>query len=222
MEVFLAILLSLLITAGGLLTLSYADYLASQYQRALPRLKNMHRSQLSFAQSFKFPWQLLQWILAGACILILTILIGLISVGLLILLALVGFVMLGVFLWQDLQQVNQLQALIPGPENVQIDPLAIPGQEIAHLYGLHGEYKGQLLECTQDTLIGRGRQCHIRLRKTDVSGQHARIVYAQGQWYIQDMSRWGTFVDGISIKAQALSHGNKIRISNSEFEFRTE
>ena len=66
MEVFLAILLALLVTAGGLLMLSYADYLASQYQRALPRLKDMHRSRLSFAQSFKFPWQLLQWILAGA------------------------------------------------------------------------------------------------------------------------------------------------------------
>jgi hypothetical protein len=220
MEVFLAILFSILCTCGVLYMLSYADYLASQYQRARLRLNGNPSTRLSLVQSFGFPWQIMQWIIAGTCIFIISMLLGLINVWLLVVLALAGFVILGILLWQDMQEVNRLRASMPEPENVVIE--AFPSQEIAHLYGLHGEYKGQLLVCSPETLIGRGKHSDIRLRKTDVSGKHARIVYAQGQWYIQDMSRWGTFVDGISVKAQVLKPGNKIRISNSEFEFRTE
>jgi hypothetical protein len=132
-----------------------------------------------------------------------------------------GFVSFSAMLWTDAQQVKQSDADLEGwaparPSNPISSPIAT-----AKLYGLHGEYEGQILDCGHDTLIGRSHKCHILLSKRQVSSRHARIVFSQGRWFIQDQnSKAGTFVDGILVAAVQLQHGNKIRICNTEFEFR--
>jgi len=53
-----------------------------------------------------------------------------------------------------------------------------------------------------------------------VSRQHARLRFAKGRWFIQDVgSHGGTYVNNIRINAVELHHGDRIRIGTTEFEF---
>ena len=86
-----------------------------------------------------------------------------------------------------------------------------------------GQAAGQLTQVTKDTfLIGRGSSCDLRIPDTAISRRHAVIRYAQGRWFIQDHgSTAGTFVNGQPVEATVLSDGDRIRIGDTEFEFRT-
>jgi pSer/pThr/pTyr-binding forkhead associated (FHA) protein len=55
-----------------------------------------------------------------------------------------------------------------------------------------------------------------------VSRQHARLEYTDGQWVLSDAgSRNGTFVNGARVTRQALRPGDVIRIGQAEWTFRT-
>jgi len=69
--------------------------------------------------------------------------------------------------------------------------------------------------------IGRSSSCSLRLADLSVSRQHARLRFASGRWYIQDMnSSGGTYINGARVDAAPLNNGDHIRIGSTEFEFR--
>ena len=94
---------------------------------------------------------------------------------------------------------------------------SIPAQVV--LVGVDGSRNNI---ASTDFVIGRASNCSLRLKDSSVSRNHARIRYAQGQWFIQDMeSGGGTYVNGTRINAAKLQNGDRIRVGSNEFEFRT-
>lgn len=91
----------------------------------------------------------------------------------------------------------------------------------ANLYCEAGEYRGRTLNIlgTRYT-IGRRRENHLILSEAQVSKDHAVIRFAQGKYFIQDMSRGGTFVNEQRINASSIKTGDQIRIGSNIFVFR--
>ncbi len=91
----------------------------------------------------------------------------------------------------------------------------------AQLRGLNGGITGQSFTLMDGLVIGRGANCNLHLNDPTVSRQHARLRYASGRWYLQDMNgSSGTYVNGARVNATALNNGDRIRIGSNEFEFR--
>ena len=91
----------------------------------------------------------------------------------------------------------------------------------AVLLGLNGTYAGHSIPLRDGLLIGRSFACALRLSDPSVSRRHARLRYAGGHWYIQDMSgQSGTYVNGARVKAAALNNGDRIRVGSTDFAFR--
>lgn len=114
------------------------------------------------------------------------------------------------------QPINQLpvspaQVLLPSP--------AFVGE--GELIEIHGEAAGRSFPLVDGFLIGRGSGCQLQLADRAVSRQHARLRYANGRWYIQDLnSAGGIFVNGYRVNATALNPGDHIRVGSAEFEFK--
>jgi len=99
----------------------------------------------------------------------------------------------------------------------------IVGPLQAELHALDGPLAGTIIPLIDGLLIGRGSGCQLQILDKRVSRQHARLRYARGRWYIQDIgSRWGMYVNGTVVHATVLSFGDRIRIGSTEFEFRME
>ena len=60
---------------------------------------------------------------------------------------------------------------------------------------------GQHPITSESVLIGRGRECGIRLESAEVSREHVGVYFQEGMWWLRDRgSRNGTTVDGRQIK----------------------
>ncbi len=71
-----------------------------------------------------------------------------------------------------------------------------------------------------ENTMGRGLECSIQLNDPLSSRVHARLVYHESQWRVLDAgSRNGTLINGSKVDVAVLSHGNRIRIGNTELEF---
>ena len=106
--------------------------------------------------------------------------------------------------------------LIRSRARKKISYSGIPAQAV--LVGVDGSRNNI---ASTDFVIGRASNSSLCLKDSSVSRNHARIRYAQGQWFIQDLgSGGGTYVNGTRINAAKLQNGDRIRIGSSEFEFR--
>jgi serine/threonine protein kinase len=85
--------------------------------------------------------------------------------------------------------------------------LRVSPQGAAEAYLLH----------EQDTLIlGRARDCHIRVRDVQVSRNHCRLIWKAGSWCVEDLgSVNGTYVNGQSATSSALNNGDQFRIGST-------
>ncbi len=62
-----------------------------------------------------------------------------------------------------------------------------------------------------DLLIGRGTDCDVGLRDTTVSRRHARLVFRDGAWVIQDLaSKNGVTVNGTPVGRCQLQPGDRL------------
>ena len=103
-------------------------------------------------------------------------------------------------------QVSQPQSVAPSPTAV----LVVSGEPRHYQIPLEGD----------DIFLGRGTQCQVCFQDEFVSRRHARLRYAQGQWFIQDQgSRGGTFVNGQRVNAARLNDGDIIRIGKTTVRF---
>ncbi len=102
------------------------------------------------------------------------------------------------FLWRDLRSAGQ-------------DPWRAPE---AHLVILEGQHAGERYSLQPTTDIGRGGGNIIQLEDETVSGQHARISYQGGQWWLEDLaSRNGTRVDELLVQEPlVITYGEKLSL----------
>ena len=68
---------------------------------------------------------------------------------------------------------------------------------------------------TGELLIGRHRSCDVALDEPSVSRRHARLVFRDGGWVLQDLeSTNGTLVNGVRIGRCALRPGDQLTLGN--------
>ncbi len=90
---------------------------------------------------------------------------------------------------------------------------------------LAGEHSGRTVDLRDDTIvIGRHPGCDIRVPDETVSRRHARIIVAEGGYFIEDLgSRNGTYVNGQRVTSPLrLCDLDTISIFNTAVEFREE
>lgn len=65
-------------------------------------------------------------------------------------------------------------------------------------------------------VVGRGRDCHVRVRDLQVSRRHCQFVWHGAGWQVEDLaSQNGTHVNGQPIKICALNSGDQISIGST-------
>ena len=70
-------------------------------------------------------------------------------------------------------------------------------------------------------IIGRSSGCSLKIPDPAVSRKHARLVTANGEWFIQDLgSSGGTYVNGQRVTAAPVKPGDMIQIGTNIFVFR--
>lgn len=88
------------------------------------------------------------------------------------------------------------------------------------LVGSDGEFTNHSIPLRDGLIIGRGSGASLRINDPSVSRAHARIRYAQGSWFIQDLdSKGGVFINGNKVNASRLSNGDKLQIGSQSFTF---
>ena len=106
-------------------------------------------------------------------------------------------------LWKDLKFHSQIIAKKKTP------PLSII---------MDSDPRAETLNFDQnEIIIGRDESCDIRLPDQATSGKHARLVYRNMHWWIEDlMSTNGTYLNDERIESPAiLINGDELRIGKS-------
>ncbi len=104
------------------------------------------------------------------------------------------------------------------PQIVQV----MRGSSRAYLVGYTGDVGGFRYDLTDaGAIFGRAANSQIALQDDHVSHQHARVTFAQGQFWLHDLkSLNGTYVNGIQVREPiALRHGDQIQVGSNEFSF---
>jgi pSer/pThr/pTyr-binding forkhead associated (FHA) protein len=70
-----------------------------------------------------------------------------------------------------------------------------------------------------DLVVGRGPGCAVALSDDSVSRRHARLVFRDGAWIIQDLgSTNGTIVNGERVGRCRLELGDRVRLGDQLLE----
>ena len=70
------------------------------------------------------------------------------------------------------------------------------------------------------TVIGRSRECEIRVDDANVSRQHCEVVEEAGGWSVVDLgSTNGTELNGRRIDRAGLSDGDRITVGGTDLVF---
>ena len=87
----------------------------------------------------------------------------------------------------------------------------------ATLLVLQGVDQGKRASIGRQTVsLGRGPQNTIRILDTEVSRNHAEILFENGTWSLHDLdSSNGSFVNGQSIRSQSLKSGDQLQIGRT-------
>ena len=90
----------------------------------------------------------------------------------------------------------------------------IPDRQQASLEVIHLGEKGRVIELEEgEVLIGRGPECKIQLPDSNVSRKHARVVFRNEEYHVEDLgSTNGTYVNGIKVLKCVLRRHDQIDI----------
>lgn len=87
------------------------------------------------------------------------------------------------------------------------------------IYGIKDTPSGYELQKDQ-VVIGRKSDCHISLPLHGVSREHAKIIFRNEEYYIEDLnSTNGTFVNTIRIVKCVLRNNDQIQIGEAKIIF---
>lgn len=110
----------------------------------------------------------------------------------------------------------------PKPSNTSKRPKRGRGQP-THVIVVNGEHAGQTADLSSGmVLIGRGADAAIRLDDDYASTRHARIVFADGQWFVEDLgSTNGTYLGTVRItQPTPINLDSQVRIGKTILELR--
>ncbi|HWB13180.1 MAG TPA: FHA domain-containing serine/threonine-protein kinase [Pirellulales bacterium] len=83
---------------------------------------------------------------------------------------------------------------------------------------VQGAAEAYLLHEQDTVILGRARDCHIRVRDVQVSRHHCRLTWQSSGWRLEDLgSVNGTHVNGQSVTSCELRNGDQIRIGSTRF-----
>src|SRR5213075_977419 len=103
-------------------------------------------------------------------------------------------------------------------------PISAPeGLPVAMLIGTRGPLKGHQLSLKREcTVLGRQNDAAVVLESATVSRHHARIVYRDDSYLVEDLkSANGTFVNDRPVReAVRLTDGDTLRLGPYAFSFR--
>ncbi len=118
---------------------------------------------------------------------------------------------------KDIRPTRPIPVLKPGKRETG-NPKELPLGKLIITYGDHPGREYRLGPKT--VLIGREDQCDITINDSSVSRKHASVERKDGRFILQDLkSTNGTLINGESIDVYVLSHGDKIRIGRTVFQF---
>jgi serine/threonine-protein kinase len=81
---------------------------------------------------------------------------------------------------------------------------------------VQGAAEAYLLHEQDTVILGRARDCHVRVRDVQVSRHHSRLTWAAGVWRIEDLgSVNGTHVNGKAVTGCELRNGDQIRLGST-------
>ncbi len=70
-----------------------------------------------------------------------------------------------------------------------------------------------------ELIIGRSHRCDVILTSPDVSRRHARLLFRDGSWFVQDLeSTNGTTVNGTRVGRCRLEPGDKLGVGGHRLE----
>ena len=72
-------------------------------------------------------------------------------------------------------------------------------------------------------IVGRDPDCDLCINDETVSSQHARVIYEDGAYYVEDLSSCnGTRINGVRIKGQTLDNSDILQVGGIELLFDSE
>jgi len=93
---------------------------------------------------------------------------------------------------------------------------------ILHVPGEKGKRERVSLPSTGTVVVGRGRQCDVRLADTAISREHCRLHFRGGCWSVEDLaSSNGTCVNGERVERAVLRSGDRIELGGVELQLVT-
>jgi predicted component of type VI protein secretion system len=111
------------------------------------------------------------------------------------------------------------KAPVPAPAPVVPEPEPEPEPEPAQTYTLTMDGKRRELSAER-VVLGRSRDCDIRVNDLNVSRRHAEIREQGDRWILVDLgSTNGTLLNGKKIDREQLSGGDTITLGSTEIVF---
>jgi pSer/pThr/pTyr-binding forkhead associated (FHA) protein len=100
----------------------------------------------------------------------------------------------------------------------------IPTKQHGLLYFIDSEEDKKLIELEEgEAIIGRSPQCDIQIEVENVSRQHARIIFRNEEYQIEDLgSTNGVYVNGIKVEKCVLRDHDQIDVGGVRILFSEE
>lgn len=94
-------------------------------------------------------------------------------------------------------------------------------ETVVKLVGMGGAAKDKTYALDKEEfLVGRARDCDLRLDENTISGRHAKILRVEDHYEVEDLqSTNGTFLNGMRVTRKRLRSGDRIKFDQNEFQF---
>lgn len=108
-------------------------------------------------------------------------------------------------LWLDLRA--QAAPVAKGVPDLVLVPLNQPDQE-------------SYTAVSPETMVGRDPACDLHINDQTISGQHARLVFRLGQWWVEDMqSTNGTYLNQVVVTHPVvMTSGDELRFGQITYQ----
>lgn len=120
------------------------------------------------------------------------------------------------FILSDLRRTSAKTGIVRGKERPRDGAELVVTESADHAVG-HGD----TFKIDGQITIGRGGNNLIRINDSFVSHNHAKIIFSDGQYFLEDLdSINGTYINGVRLNGRVpLTHGDVIRIAGVTFKF---
>ena len=124
---------------------------------------------------------------------------------------------------RDIESLQQAESEYSRTMEIDLDAYMgeIPTKQHGILYFIDsGEDKKKIELGEDEAIIGRSPQCDIQIPLENISRQHARIIFRNEEYEIEDMgSTNGVYVNGIKIEKCVLRDHDQIDIGGVKIIF---